>query len=278
MSFQKAATELGVSPTAVSHQIKILENDLGFPLFVRHTRRISLTLAGEKLWLPLNAGFTTLQSAIDGLYPDNERRVVTLTAPTLFTAKYLIPSIAEFEATAGDYELRLYTTDELVDLSTGAADIAVRCGNVIPEGFHAEDLVTDSYGVICNPTMGIKQYEDLSHARLLISEHKAELHSPGWKRWALEAKVVGLNLDKGIRFTDEGYAIQAAIAGQGVMVGSLLLAQPEIKNGLLINPFGPVLTGSVYRIVTSQDNYQCSDVRAVITWLHRCIEKIHREL
>lgn len=273
MSFQKAASELGVSPTAVSHQIKILENNLGFPLFVRHTRNISLTSAGEKLWPALNVGFSTFQTAIDSLFTENKRKVITLTAPALFTAKYLIPYISEFETIAGEYELRLHTSDELVDLSTDAADIAVRCGDMAPYGFHTEDLITDSYGVICSPELGIKKYEDLMNARLLISEHKAELHSPGWKRWALEAGVTWLNLDKGIRFSDEGYAIQAAISGQGVMIGSMLLTYTEIQNGLLVNPFGPILPGSIYRIVASQKNYQREGVRKVVQWLHRCVEK-----
>lgn len=278
LSFQKAAAELGVSPTAVSHQIKVLENDLGFPLFIRLTRRIALTPAGEKLWLPLNNGFGTIQKAVNSLYPDNDRKVVTLTAPTLFTARYLIPSIAEFEATAGNCELRFYTTDEVVDLTSGAADIAVRCGDVIAEGFHTEDLVADSYGVICSPILGVKSYKELERSRLLISEHKTEFHSPGWQRWSTEAGITGLNPEKGIRFTDEGYAIQAAVAAQGVMVGSLLLARPELSTGVLVNPFGPVLAGSTYRIVTSQENHRCDDIQAVFAWLHRCVGKMFSDV
>lgn len=275
MSFQKAASELGVTPTAVSHQVKILENDLGFPVFIRHTRKISLTEAGKKLFGPLNTGFSILQKAIDDLYPDKERKVVTLTAPTLFTTRYLIPGIALFEEVASEYEIRLHTTDDVVDLSSGGADIAVRCGNSVPEGFYAEDLIADSYGVLCHPGLALTSYQDLQHARLLISEHKTEFHSPGWQRWATDASVTSLSPEKGIRFTDEGYAIQAAVAGQGVMVGSLLLAQPELKHGHLVNPFGPVLAGSMYRIVTSKENYQCNDIRAVICWLHDCVRRMY---
>lgn len=91
--------------------------------------------------------------------------------------------------------------------------------------------------------------------------------APDWSRWAQLSKVTGLAIEEGPRFTDDGHALQAAIAGHGAVIASLVLAKPEIETGLLVQPFGPEIAGETYHVVATVENMACADVRAVRDWL-----------
>jgi LysR family glycine cleavage system transcriptional activator len=267
LSFRGAAEELAVTPTAISHQIRLLEETLGMALFVRQVRRVTLTDAGQRLYPILRDGFDSFERAIMDLSPQSRRKAVTLTATTLFTARRLLPALGAFRSEHPTFDLRLHASDEPVDLHAGVADIAVRYGAGPFDGLVAEPLLSERFGVLCNPRLGISDAGDLKHATLIHTEWKRPGMAPDWRRWARLAGATDLAIEGGLRFTDDGHALQAAIAGHGVAIASLVLAQPEIEAGLLAHPFGPIIEGGTYHIVATPQNMACADVQAVREWL-----------
>lgn len=271
LSFRKAAEELAVTPTAISHQIRLLEEILGLALFIRQVRRVALTDAGQRLYPTLREGFDAFEHAIAELSPQSRRKAVTLTATMLFTARRLLPALGAFRSHHPEFDLRLHASDELVDLTAGVADIAVRYGSGPFHGLVTEPLLSERFGVLCSPRLDLSSPDDLKRATLLHAEWKRPGKAPDWRRWARLAGMRDLAVEEGPRFTEDGHALQAAVAGHGAAIASLVLAGPEIEAGLLVHPFGPVIEGETYHIVATPENMTCADVRAVCDWLKETI-------
>lgn len=268
LSFRRAAEELAVTPTAISHQIRLLEETLGLALFERHTRRVSLTASGNALFPALRNGFDAFAEAIAGLYPQSKRRAVTLTATTLLTARRLIPRIGAFRERHSDFEIRLHAAETVVDLHGGVADAAVRYGRGPFPGLIAHHLCDELFGVVCSPLLRVTEPRDLDDNTLLHAEwHLQSDRTPNWRRWKQEAQADWLDIERGPHFTDESHAIQAAIAGQGVAVASLVLLRDELASGVLVQPFGPVISGDGYYLLATPENMACADVLALKDWL-----------
>jgi len=267
LSFQKAADELAVTPTAISHQLRLLEATLGLPLFDRHVRRISLTQAGAQLYPVLREGLDSFARAIAELSPQPRRSAVTVSATTLFTARRLIPALGSFQKQWPHFAVRLDASDDAVDLANGAADIAVRYGSGPFAGLVSEPLCQEHFGVVCSPLLGLRAPVDLTAATLIHSQWRRRDLQPDWRCWQTLAGVDGLNVEAGLHITDESHAIQAAVAGQGVVITSLFLVEEELARGVLVHPFGPVIEGHHYHLVATERNMASADVQAVRQWL-----------
>lgn len=267
LSFRKAADELAVTPTAISHQLRLLEETLGLPLFHRHVRRVSLTSAGAQLFPVLRDGLDSFARAIADLSPRPRRSAVTVSATTLFTARRLIPALALFQERWPQFALRLHASDDAVDLSSGAADLAVRYGAGPFPGLVFEPLCQERFGVVCSPSLSLRGPADLLAATLIHSEWRRRDMQPGWRRWQALAELPGLNVEAGLHITDESHAIQAAVAGRGVVITSLLMVEDELSRGVLVHPFGPVIEGHHYHLVATEENMASADVQAVRQWL-----------
>lgn len=267
LSFRKAADELGVTPTAISHQIRLLEDILGFALFIRQVRQVVLTEAGERLYPTLRDGFDMFDRALADLAPAPRRTAVTLTATIQFTARKLLPALGSFRERFPEFDLRLHSSDEPVDLTAGQADVAVRYGRGPFDGLVGQPLFSERFGLLCSPKLGLSAPQDLLCATLLHVEWRRPANAPDWRRWAGLAGMEGLAVDEGPRFNSDDHALQAAVAGHGVAIGSLILARPEIDAGLLVHPFGPVIEGDSYHMLATPANMGCADVRAVCAWL-----------
>lgn len=267
LSFRQAASELGVTPTAISHQIRLLEAMLGQPMFVRHVRRVSLTPAAATLYPVLRTGFDAFADTLAQLRKPAARATVVLTATRLFTARLLVPALGGFTRAHPDIDLHLHASDTPVDLAAGAADIAVRYGTGPFDPLIATPLAAERVGVLCSPSLMIATPADLRRTSLLHSEWVHPVAGPDWATWARLAGMDDLAVESGPRFTDDGHALQAAIAGHGAVLSSLILAAPDIETGLLVHPFGPVITKGGYVIVTTATAADRPDVAAVRDWL-----------
>src|ERR671912_2206678 len=135
LSFKHAADELAVTPTAISHQVRLLEDTLGQRLFERRTRRVVLTSAGSMLYAPLRNSFESMVEAVECVRMIKTPNAVTLTATMAFTSKWLVPRVAAFRARFPGINLRLLASDDVLDLRTGGADIAVRYGGGADPGW-----------------------------------------------------------------------------------------------------------------------------------------------
>jgi LysR family glycine cleavage system transcriptional activator len=250
-SFKAAAAELRVTPTAISHQVRQLEAGLGVALFVRQTRKVTLTAEGKGLYPPLRQALDAMAEAVDAVRRP-ARRVATLSATVAFTARLLVPRAARFRTLHPGWDLRLHASDDPVDLHAGEADAAIRYGLGRYPDLITLPLLTDSFAPVCSPHTGLREPKDLLRVTLIHFEWASagtKASMPAWRRWAERAEIPGLDPDAGITFNDENSAIQAAIAGQGVALLSLALVAADLASGALIQPFGPHLEGLRYDLV-----------------------------
>jgi LysR family transcriptional regulator, glycine cleavage system transcriptional activator len=266
-SFKKAANELGVTPTAISHQIKLLEETLGFPLFKRGVRRIDLTPEGQRLLPVLRDGFDRIDEVLSELRRP-KREILTLSATPLFTARWLVPRVDSFRELNPGVDLRLHASVETADLLGGEADAAVRYGRGPYPGLIAKALVAQRFVPMCNPSLGLSHPDQLRQLPLLHSEwYRQGPETPTWPQWGEIAGVTGVDWSKGVTFTDESHAIQAAIAGQGVALLSPLLLAPELEIGSLVQPFGPEIPGLHFHFVFPDSPQSLRKCAALETWL-----------
>lgn len=272
-SFQRAATELSVTPTAISHQVRGLESTLDQPLFRRMTRQLVLTPAGLRLFHALREGFDTLEAGVQALRTRAEGETVTLTANTAFVAKWVLPRIAAFRHACPGIELRLHASDTLVDLARGDADLAIRSGQGDWPGLATAELMPERYAPLCSPRLGLKRARDLAQHRLIHSDWQPQASAPAqWPRWFAEAGLAmpagrRTKASAGLSFSDETHAMLAALAGHGVALLSLTLAAEELRSGALLQPFGPALDTGRYFLATAQGREREPAIRAVWEWI-----------
>lgn len=267
-SFKQAAAELAVTPTAVSHRIRALEEYLGIKLFDRQVRQVLLTDAGLQLYPVLQRGFDAFDGAIRRLMAPGERERVTISATNAFTAKWLVPRVAGFRAEHPGIDLQLHASDAVVDLASHAFDMAIRYGKGRYPGARTEILFADEYVPVINPMLQVRSYEDLGAYPLIHFDwQKAAPDNPTWTRWYSEAGLPWSPSQAELRYSDEGHAIQAAVAGQGIALLSVPLVAEEIAAGRLVQPFGPAIAGYTYHLVTREDRRPSAAVVAVMDWL-----------
>ncbi|GLK56540.1 LysR family glycine cleavage system transcriptional activator [Methylopila capsulata] len=269
LSFKDAAAELGVTPTAVSHQIRQLEEGLGVALFERAPRRVGLTAVGEALYPALRRAFDDMDEAVAAARRRPTRRVATLTATVAFTAKLLVPKAARFREMHPEWDLRLHASDAAVDLSAGEADAAIRYGLGPRPGLASAPLMIDAFAPVACPRMAPRSPAELAMAPLIHFDWGASgaTSVPTWRSWGEAAGLRGVDWEAGVAFNDEASVIQAAVAGQGVALLSLALVAAELASGLLTQPFGPVLPGWRYDFVCPEGAENRPAVAALRCWI-----------
>lgn len=268
LSFKRAAQELHVTPTAISHQIRQLEDAIGVKLFVRRTRQVLLTAEGQILLPILRDGFDSFARVIEGLGRRQRRTTVTLSATPGFAAKWLVPRIAGFRKARPDIDLTLLATLEVVDLNSGVADLALRYGPGPYPDLIAEPVAIDRFAPVASPRLDLEKPDDLRSATLLHFDwHRSDPRNPTWRNWLKIAGVHGVDARAGLRFSDETHAIQAAVAGTGVALHSLLLVSEELATGTLVVPFGPEIDGFTLHLVRATRRPLTEPIEAAQTWL-----------
>lgn len=269
LSFKRAAEELAVTPTAISHQIRQLEDRLQLRLFERSPRRVALTTAGQQLYPVLRDGFDAFAAALAAVAVP-QRAIVTLSATRAFTARWLVPRIGDFRLAHPAVDLRLHASDELVDFRCDAVDAAIRYGHGGYAGLTERELLRDWFAPACSPSLNLRSARDLHRHTLIHFEwQRVARDTPIWSRWLRRAGVVGVDAQAGLRFSDESHAIQAALAGQGVALLSTTLVAEEIRSGLLVQPFGPTLPAYRYSLVHPRP--AAPGVDAVRQWLEAIV-------
>lgn len=268
LSFKRAAEELHVTPTAISHQVRQLEAAIGTRLFERRVRQVTLTADGQGLLPVLRDGFDAFARAIEALSTRNRRAVVTLSTTPAFAAKWLVPRLAHFRTLRPDIDLTLLATLDVVDLKAGVADLALRYGRGPYPGLAAEPLTVDRFAPVMSPRLKIRKHADLKSATLLHSVYqRSDPNNPTWRQWLKIAGVEGVDAKAGLHFSDEAHAIQATVAGAGIALHSLLLVSEELASGTLVVPFGPEIDGFALHLVRSPDRPTNEALSAVQSWL-----------
>ncbi|MDZ3830792.1 MAG: LysR substrate-binding domain-containing protein [Sphingopyxis sp.] len=266
-SFKRAADELSVTPTAISHQIRALEEHVGLALFERHVRRVALTDAGAQLYPVLRDGFDAFAEVIGRLQRRRARTQVSISATVAFTARWLVPRVGRFRQLQPDIDLQLQASDEVVNIDSAGMDIAIRYGEGPYPDFAVLPLFADRFAPVFNPLLGIGSAEDLAHRPLIDFEwRRRHPDNPTWSRWFAAAGSAPPADPPELRFSDESHAIQAAVAGQGVALASLALVRDELAAGQLVQPFGPAIPGFRHHLLIRKGETNAA-VRKVADWL-----------
>lgn len=273
LSFAKAAHELNVTPGAVSHQIKTLEDWLGTPLFDRLTRALRLTEAGKAAAPMLTEGFDLLSGATNQMRSLSDDGLLTVSVSPGFGSLWLVPRLDSFRRSHLDVEIRIDGTDRLVDVANGETDVAIRYG---PGGYadvHQDRLFAMRATPVCSPETraqgsGLEIPQDLMAHTLLHVDWKETEGS--WRTWLLAAGVTDVDPFKGPRFTKEEMAVRAALDGEGVALIGDRMAANYLSSGRLVRPFDKDLSTPLvfaYFLLTPRDRLDEPKVRAFRTWV-----------
>jgi LysR family glycine cleavage system transcriptional activator len=266
-SFKKASEELAVTATAISHRIRVLEEYLEHPVFVRKVRAVELTPEGEALLSAVSSGFHTIATAIDQIRRPL-RVSVTLSATPAFAAKWLVPRLGAFQAAHPDIDLHVHASNAPVDLNAGTANLAIRYGHGQYEGAIARLLLKDRFAPVASPALRKTIRKDASQWPLIHFDwHRRPPIELTWEAWARATGRKPSDVSTGIRYSEESHAIQAAVAGQGVALLSLLLVEEELRLGLLQVVAVPAIEGMSYHLLKPARQPVSDAVSTVENWL-----------
>jgi LysR family glycine cleavage system transcriptional activator len=271
MSFTKAATELHVTQTAVSHQIKQLEEHLGGPLFRRLPRRLALTPSGQAWAHDLRDIFARLYETNRRLRARTyaERPVVAVSVIPSFAARWLVPRLGSFLALHAGIDVRISATGDLVDFAVEPVDVGIRYGTGPYPGLVSTKLADDALVVVCSPALRARRrlagISDLKRHVLLHDDDPA-----GWSRWLDINRVKGVDAARGTMLDDSSMLVAAAVEGQGVALARRSLAVDDLAAGRLVLPFPqvrPMPTGRAYFAVGPRASFARPHVAAFRDWL-----------
>jgi LysR family glycine cleavage system transcriptional activator len=267
-SFSKAAEELGMTQSAISHQIRTLEEFLGQPLFNRVNRGVSLSDAGYDLHQTVVACFGDLANGIKRLDQYKKPTQVVVHTSSAFASTWLLPRLTEFRRTTPDIDVWLYTTDAEQDEEMLEVDLAVLFGTGHWSDFIVEPFFGDAYLPVCSPgylkaQAPIREPADLLAHTLLHGEDDVP-----WAAWFEHAGVRNVNPVIGPNFSNPALLLQAAIQGQGIGLGHLVLASGDLNAGRLVSPLDiRVPTRKAHFLVANRNEIHKPKVAAVASWL-----------
>lgn len=275
-SFSKAAAELNVTPAAISHQIHALEVDLGVSLFRRLNRQVEPTASARVLLPGLTEAFAGIQASVRRLRAHNDTGTLTVTASPSFAAKWLVPRLHRFQVQQPEIDVRISANDNVVDLLQGDFDIAIRYGTGRYPGLPTELLLCNEVFPACSPRLleagpALRAPADLRH-HALIHDQAVDRDPlvPTWAMWLRAAGVDGIAASSGLSFSAGHLALDAAIAGHGVVLAYSTLAAGDLAAGRLVRLFSLALPDLfAYYIVTAPGALERPKVRAFRSWLRQ---------
>lgn len=265
----RAAEELCVTQTAVSHQVRALEECLGVALFVRQPRRLELTSEGRAWANLLGDVFGRLYAGHRALRAPSARARPSVAVSVLpsFGARWLVPRLGGFLLAHPEVDLNLSASAELVDLNAAQIDIGIRYGKGKYPALKVKKLCDDAWVVVCAPNLRgrarLKTPQDLERFTLLHDDNE------GWKAWLAGRGVKGIDSGRGPLLSDSSMLVEAALRGQGVALVRLSLAADEIDKGRLLSVFprvAPLATGMSYYLVRRVGPVR-PEVEAFATWV-----------
>jgi len=267
-SFALAADELCITPSAVSHQIKTLETQLGLPLFSRSARALALTDAGARYLEQIDDLFMRLESVTDQLRARYGRNSVRLHVPAYFASEMLLPRLSEFSKLHDGIDLRIDTSGTHGREHAPEADISVVVGSGPWNGLVARPLFAQTLVPACSPELlaekPVLRYEDLNAHTLLVHEARRD----DWDRWASTVGIKSLNPSQIVRIDSMSAATRAAEKSIGIALLPAELSRRKFQMGRLKRVFDEELvTQENYTLLVRAEDEQRADIRALCRWL-----------
>ncbi|MBO3761178.1 LysR family transcriptional regulator [Ciceribacter sp. L1K22] len=237
LSFTRAGKELGMTQTAVSYQIKLLEDLLGEPLFLRRPRQVRLTEAGERLAPKLGEAFSIMQEALANL-GEKTQTTLTIHSTATFAHQWLAHHIGDFQLRHPKIAVRLETSQDMIDFQKTEADVAIRAGKAPWPGLERQRLMKIDFTPMLSPQL-VQSIGGLSSPADLLKLRLIDPGDPWWRIWLTAAGVTDPDLDSRPRSKLGAQSIEAqvAIAGKGVAILTPAFYGPELASGQLVQPF-----------------------------------------
>lgn len=269
LNLKRAAAELFVTPSALSHQVRGLEDELGVALFIRTRQGLELSEAGRAILPGVSAAFDTLGETLARLRPAANANVLNVSMLSTFAMRWFIPRLYRFQQQNPDIEVRISTSIELVDFRRVDMDCAIRSGHGTWPATHAVRLFDERFTPVCSPALvagdhPLSSPADLARHTLLQSK----LRPDDWRVWLAAAGLPDLTPAHEQQFETRNFAIAAAIRGLGVAIVDPLLVQEELKDGRLVQPFAQTLpASSAYYLVWPDWRTETAKLAAFRDWL-----------
>lgn len=273
LSFTRAGAELFLTQSAVSRQIQQLEESIGAPLFERRHRALALTEAGRILQRAVDDSLERLRDAAARVRATTARQQVAVTCTPGFASFWLIPRLTRFTAAHPHVDVRISATLDLVDLDRGSIDLAVR---FVPSTEGAGPLLfEEEVQPMCSPLLlrererPLRTPADLAqHTLLTMDMHDGSSLTMDWEPWLKLMGLPGVRMAHTIHYTRYVEAVEAAVAGQGIVIGRLPLLADLVRQKKLVAPFrSPAASRRGYFLTLAPRAMHNADARAFADWL-----------
>jgi LysR family glycine cleavage system transcriptional activator len=273
LNFSRAADELSVTPGAVSQQIQNLEDYVGAALFKRTPKGLLLTDAAQTALPALREAFDRLAEAASLLTAAVDGRRLTLTAPPSFAAKWLVPRLGAFEQAHPQVDVWLSAAIELVDLTAGEVDVAIRYGAGRYPGLEVHRLFSETVIPVASPehlaNQPLATPADLAN-HILLHDGSPDLDDscPDWSMWLAARGLKTIDGMRGPRFNQSSLVIEAAVNGRGVALAKRTLAQADLEAGRLVAPLQiATAVDFAYYLVHPKAKGRLPQVKAFVSWI-----------
>jgi LysR family transcriptional regulator, glycine cleavage system transcriptional activator len=275
LSFTRAASEMAVTPAAISHQIKELEDQIGVSLFARTSRTMRLTREGEILRSAAIESLEALTRALQKIRKLENQKQLKVTASPSIAAKWLVPRLDRFLSTVPGADVRIDVSSNVLDFDRDDVDIAIRFGEGKYPGLKSDLLFQDQVFPVCSPRLitkdkPLKTPRDLLHHQLIHLDWEAQgLPWPNWRMWMLASGIRDFDDTRGLHFSQTSFAVQAAIDGQGVALGESNLVADDLAQGRLVKPFELSLRAPLqyaYHVISPLETADAPMVKAFREW------------
>jgi LysR family transcriptional regulator, glycine cleavage system transcriptional activator len=259
---------LHVTHGAVSRAVRHLEDQLGVQLFMRATRSIALTTVGSAFSAEVRVALDRLAAATAATAQEQSSGVLSVSTLDSFAAQWLVPKLFRFRRAYGDIDVRLSTSEKLADFISDGIDIAIRYGQGHYPGVVAELLMQEDLSPVCSPKLlkgrhPLRLPSDLRYHTLIHDEFHID-----WATWLRTAGITDVDPHRGPMFLSSEHAVQAAIQGEGVILGRSALVADDLASGRLIRPFAVrVPAGLAYYIAYPARALERRKVKVFRDWL-----------
>lgn len=268
LSFTKAAEELGMTQAAVSYQIKLLEERVGAPLFLRLPRKVALTREGEGLAPAVMEAFDLLRAAF-ARARESAEGILCISVVQTFATHWLAPRLGAFQLAHPTLAVRLDVSQRLVDFTREEVDVAIRSGDGKWPGLAAQHLMAADFTPMLSPALAARE-GGLARPADLLRLPLLDARDPWWAQWFAAAGVTAAGLDTrpDLRLGAQHLDASAAMAGQGVALLTPAFFRDELLTGRLVQPFDLVCTdGHAYWLVYPEVRRNTPKIRAFRDWV-----------
>lgn len=264
LNLKAAADALFVTPSALSHQIRGLEESLGVALFIRSRNGLLLSAAGKSILPGIQQAFDLLAESVAQLQVKPEQQSLTVSMLSTFAMRWFIPRLSGFQKLHPNIEIRITTSIEPVDFRHEDVDCAIRSGHGNWPNLNVDKLFSERLTPICSPKIELKTIEDLQQQTLL----HARLRPDDWHMWLHSAGAGELNPAHEQTYETRNFAIQAAIDGLGIAIVDPALVKDELLSGRLLQPFARSLPSeNAYHLVYPLQQQPGPSLAAFRDWL-----------